>query len=250
MSFLIKAFNLILYQPLFNILVLLYVYLPVHDFGISIIILTILIRLILYPSMAKSIKSQKVIAELQPRIQEIQQKYREDKEKQAQAMIELYRKEKINPFGSLLPILIQLPILIALYRVFWKGLQPGAMTLLYSFVSNPGTINPISLGLINLGQASLVLAVFAGITQFFQSKMAMPKTPHQQKFGTGQDQKGDQMVQFSDMIQKQMLYFFPIFTVFILWRLPAAVALYWIVTSLFSILQQYLILNPQYAQSK
>jgi len=250
MQFLVKAFNLILYQPLFNILVLLYVYLPVHDFGISIIILTILIRLILYPSMAKSIKSQKVIAELQPRIQEVQRKYREDKEKQAQAMIELYRKEKINPFGSLLPILIQLPILIALYQVFWKGLQPGAMTLLYSFVPNPGTINPISLGLINLGQASLVLAVFAGITQFFQSKMTMPKTPHQQKFGTGQGQKRDQMVQFSDMIQKQMLYFFPIFTVFILWRLPAAIALYWIVTSLFSILQQYLILKPQYAQSK
>jgi YidC/Oxa1 family membrane protein insertase len=187
----------------------------------------------LYPLMAQSIRSQKALTELQPKIQEIQQKYREDKEKQAWAMMELYKKEKINPFGGLLPLFIQLPILIALYRVFWKGLQPEAMGLIYGFVPNPGAIDPAFLGLINLGQASLVLAVLAGITQFVQSKMMMPKS---QKLV-----RNDKTAQFSDMIQKQMLYFFPIFTVFILWRLPAAIALYWIITALFSILQQYLI---------
>jgi len=233
MELLINAFNLILYQPLFNALVFLYQYLPGRDFGVAVIVLTILIRIILYPLMVQSIKSQKVLSELQPKIQEIQSKYKDDKEKQARATMELYQKEKINPFGGCLPLLLQLPILIALYQVFWKGLRPEAMTNLYSFIPNPGSIDPTFFGLINLGQASLILALLAGITQFFQTKMITPKT--------AKVKKGDQMSQFSGMMQKQMLYFFPIFTVFILWRLPAAIALYWIITALFSIGQQYLI---------
>jgi len=240
MELLINAFNVILYQPLFNALVFLYQYLPGHDFGVAVIVLTILIRLILYPLMVQSIKSQKALSELQPKIQEIQSKYKDDKEKQAKAMMELYQKEKINPFGGCLPLLLQLPILIALYQVFWKGLRPEAMKNLYSFIPNPGTIDPTFFGLINLGEASLVLALLAGITQFFQTKMVTPKT--------AKIKKGDQMSQFSGMMQKQMLYFFPIFTVFILWRLPAAIALYWIITALFSIGQQYLIFKKTYAQ--
>ena len=234
MELLISIFNTILYQPLFNALVLLYERLPGHDFGIAVIVLTIIIRLILYPLMIQSIKSQKVLSELQPKIQEIQQKYKDDKEKQAKETMGLYQKEKINPFGGCLPLLIQLPILIALYQVFWKGLQPEAMINLYNFVPHPGVIDPTFLGVINLGQASLILAVLAGITQFFQTKMI---TPHQ-RTDKGQASKTPD---FSGMIQKQMLYFFPIFTVFILWKLPAAIGLYWIVTALFSIFQQHLI---------
>jgi len=243
MNILISAFNTILYRPLFNVLVLLYEYLPGHDFGLAVIALTVSIRLILYPLMIKAIKSQKALSELQPKIQEIQQKYKGEREKQAQATMELYQKAKINPLGGCLPLLVQLPILIALYRVFWKGLQPEAMANLYSFVSHPGAINPTFLGIINLGEASLVLAVLAGIAQFFQTKMVTPKMKKSK-------QKG-QMGQFSEVMQKQMLYFFPIFTVFILWRMPAAIGLYWIVTALFSILQQYLVFkkpskeNPQ-----
>jgi YidC/Oxa1 family membrane protein insertase len=237
MGLLISAFNTILYQPLFNALILLYERLPGHDFGIAIIVLTIIIRLIFYPLMVQSIKSQKVLSELQPKIQEIQQKYKDDKEKQARETMGLYQKEKINPFGGCLPLLIQLPILIALYRVFWKGLHPEAMINLYNFVPHPGVIDPTFLGVINLGQASLILAILAGITQFFQTKMITPKAP--------KSQTKDQMAQFSNMIQKEMLYFFPLFTVFILWRLPAAIGLYWIVTALFSIFQQHLIFKQQ-----
>ena len=242
MDLLINAFNVILYQPLFNALILLYEHLPGHDFGVAVIALTVIIRLLFYPLMVQSIKSQKSLSELQPKIQEIQSKYKNDKEKQARATMELYQKEKINPFGGCLPLLAQLPILIALYRVFWKGFQPEAMDMLYSFVPHPGIIDPTFLGIINLGEASLVLAVLAGITQFFQTRMITPKTQKSKK-GEGQ------MAQFSGMMQKQMLYFFPIFTVFILWKLPAAIGLYWIITALFSILQQYLIFKkPTYVQ--
>ena len=241
MDFFINAFNIILYRPLFNALVFLYEYLPGHDFGVAVIVLTIIIRVILYPLMVKSIKSQKVLSDLQPKIQEIQNKYKNEKEKQAKEMMVLYQKEKINPFGGCLPLLLQLPILIALFRVFQQGLQPESMVHLYSFMPDPGTINQTFLGIVDLAMPSLGLAFLAGITQFFQSKMIIPQ---QKKFSAGQTSK-TKTPDFSQIMQKQMLYFFPIFTVFILWRLPAAIGIYWIITALFSIGQQYLIFKPQ-----
>lgn len=241
MEFFINLFNLILYKPLFNVLILFYQYLPGQDFGIAIILLTILIRILFYPLGAKAIKSQKVLQDLQPKIQDIQKKYKGDREKQTRAMMELYQKEKINPFSGCLPLLIQLPILIALYQVFRRGLVSEEMINLYYFVPNPGQIDPTFFGIMNLAQPSLVLAILAGVFQFIQTKMVAPKTSKIKK-GEGQ------MAQFSGMMQKQMLYFFPIFTVLILWRLPAAIGLYWIITALFSIIQQRLIFKkPSHA---
>jgi len=237
MELLINVFNLILYQPLFNALVLLYQYLPGYDFGIAVIILTVLIRIIFYPLGIKAIKSQQALAQLQPKIKEIQEKYKSDKEKQVKAMMELYQKEKINPFSGFLPLLIQLPILIALFQVFWRGFGPERMTLLYSFVPHPGQITPTFLGILNLATPSIILAFLAGITQFIQTKMI---TPASNKASADQSKKKG-TPDFSQMLQKQMLYFFPIFTIFILWKLPAAIGLYWIVTTLFSIAQQYFI---------
>jgi len=245
MSFFISIFNLILYQPLFNALILLYQYLPGHDFGIAIIVLTILIKIILYPLGAQGVKSQKVLSEIQPKIKEIQEKFKDDKEKQARATMELYKKEKINPFSGCLPLLIQLPILIALYRLFWRGFGENQFSLLYRFVSNPGQIDTTFLGIANLTQSAVVKAngvshllwpniaiiIGAGVAQFFQMKMLSSRQQSTKK----------NSADFSQMMQKQMLYFFPIFTVFILWRLPAAVALYWLVVALFSIVQQYFI---------
>ncbi len=238
MDFFINFFNLVLYQPLFNLLILIYLYLPGRDFGVAVIVLTLLTRVIFYPLGAKAIKSQKDLSELQPKIKEIQEKYKDDKQRQSKALMELYQKEKINPLSGCLPLLIQLPILIALFQVFWRGFQPEQMVNLYSFVPFPGQIELTFLGILNLSVPSLGLAVLAGILQFFQTKMITPR----QKSGGGQKKKAPD---FSQLMQKQMLYFFPIFTVFILWRLPSAIALYWLVTSIFSIGQQYLILRKK-----
>lgn len=227
MNLLIEIFNKVLFQPLFNALVLLYNFLPGNDFGIAVIALTVLIRLALYPLMAKSLKSQKVFSELQPKIKEIQQKFKDNKSKQAEEMVKLYKEAKMNPLSGFLPLLIQLPLLIALYQVFWKGLQPEAMNNLYAFIPNMGQIDPSFLGIINLSQASMFLAVLAGTFQFIQTKTMNPKSKKKGKTN-----------KMTDMMQKQMLYFFPFFTIVILLRLPAAIALYWIVTSLFSIGQQ------------
>lgn len=234
MNFLIQGFTVLLYNPLFNALVLLYLYLPGRDFGIAVIVLTILIRIILYPLMVNSLKSQKALSEIQPKMKEIQEKHKNDKEMQSKEMMALYQREKINPLGGCLPLLIQLPILIALYQVFMKGLVPGTMHHLYSFIPNPGVINTSFLGLINLTEPNMILAVLSGIIQFFQTKTMTPKKKNIEG-------KKDQMSQFSDIMQKEMLYFFPILTVFILWKLPSAIGLYWIVTGLFSIYQQMMV---------
>lgn len=234
MNLLINAFNTILYRPLFNALILLYQYFPGHDFGVAVIVLTVLIRILLHPLMIQSVKSQKVLSDLQPKIQEIKNKYKEDKEKQAKETMALYQKEKINPLGGCLPLLIQLPILIAIYQVFGKGLRPEAMANLYSFIPHPGEIDLTFLGIMNLSQPNLILAIFASIALYFQTKMMTPKT----------QKAKDQAGQFSQLFQKQTLYFLPILTFFILLRLPAAISLYWLITSLFSIFQQYFILKP------
>jgi YidC/Oxa1 family membrane protein insertase len=214
--------------------VILYNYTPGHDFGIAIIFLTLIIRIILYPTSVKAVNSQRSLQKLQPQIQEVQKKYKDDKEKQAKEMLALYKKEKINPFSGLLLALIQLPILIALYQVFWNGLKLKALDGLYGFVSNPGLINPLFLHIINLSKPNLVLAILAGLTQYFQTKMLLP--PANPAAG---GQKKD--VDFSQVMQKQMVYFFPIFTIIILISLPSALGLYWTISGLFSIIQQYLI---------
>lgn len=232
-NFLVNLFNFTLYRPLFNFLISIYNYLPGHDFGLAIILLTVIIRFILYPVSVKTLNSQKALQKLQPQLQEIQKKHKGDKEKQAKETLELYRKEKINPFGGLLLAIIQLPILIALYKVFWQGLDSKELEILYSFVSNPTHINPISFGLMDLSKPNLIFAVLAGIFQFFQTKMIMPKS------GKSQPKSGD----ISALMQKQMIYFLPVLTVIILLRLPSALGLYWTVSSIFSIIQQYFILK-------
>lgn len=231
MAFFIKIFNLIFYQPLLNILILFYQYLPGQDFGLAIILLTILIRILFYPLTTKAIKSQKTLEDFQKKFQEIQKEYKDDKERQTREMMALYQKEKINPFSGLLPLIIQLPILLALYQVFRKGLQVGEMANVYSFFPRPSQIDPYFFGILDLTRPYLIFAILAGISQFFQTKMITPKTGRTKT----------QLTQFSEMIQKQTLYFFPIFTILILWRLPAAISLYWLTTTLFSIIQQYLI---------
>lgn len=231
----VKTFNLLLYQPLFNFLILLYNYLPGHDFGLAIIILTLFIRLVLYPSSAKTIKNQKILNELQPKLQEIQKKHKNDKEKQVKETLALYKQAKINPFGSLLPTLIQLPLLIALFLVFRKGLNPSELVNLYGFVPNPGQINPYFLGRINLLRPNIYLAILAGIFQFIQTKTM---TTVQPKIT---DKKSD----FAKIMQKQMVYFFPFLTVLILINLPSALGLYWIAGSIFLITEQYFLKRKQ-----
>jgi len=230
MNFLSQIFNVVLYQPLFNALIFLYQILPGQDFGIAIIVLTILIRLALFPLTTQSLKSQKALSQLQEKVKEIQQRNKGNQEKQAQEILELYQKENINPLSSLTPLLIQLPLLIALYRVFWRGLKLEELAILYSFVPAPEIISFTFLNTIDLSQPNFSLAIMAGFFQLVQSKTLNPKTKKNSNQVVGK-------------ISDQMLFMFPVLTVFILNQMPAAVGLYWIITTLFSIIQQRFILK-------
>lgn len=201
---------------------------PGHYVGVAIIVLTIIIRLILLPSSMKSVRQQKKMRDLQPEIQELQKKYKDDKQKQSQELMKFYQQNKINPIGSCLPLLIQLPILLILYYVFRNGLGMDRFDLLYTWMPRPEFINTHFLG-IDLAQTDrFVLPVIAGILQFIQGWQLLPKKQPNQKTGD-----------MSAMVSKQMLYLMPVFTIFIGGRLPSALVLYWIITTLFSIGQQW-----------
>lgn len=231
-----NLFHLILTQPLFNVLVFFYNTIAFNDFGLAIIFITVFIRLILWPMNQKAIKSQRELQDIQPKIKEVQNKYKDKKEEQAKALMELYKSNKVNPFGGCLPILVQLPILIALYSVFLNGLKPDYLSNLYSFISNPIIINPSFLGLFDLSSRSIILALVAGGLQFIQSKMILPKVDLK-----GAPKRSDEAI--AQMVSKQTLYFLPLITVVISWRLPAGLPLYWAVTTLFTIFQQSVIMR-------
>jgi len=225
-------FNEILYRPLLNILVLLYQYLPGHDLGIAIIVLTLVIRLALFPLSQKSIRAQKALQAMQPKIDEIRKKYKDDKEKQSKALMQFYKENRVNPLSGCLPLLIQLLVFTALYRVLQTGLQPEKMHLLYSSFYAPSFIDTTFLHWIDLATRNVYLAILAGVLQFFQSKMLMPPKPKKS-------------ADVSSAISHQMTYFMPIFMVFITLSVPGGVALYWVVTSLFSIGQQYFLMKKK-----
>ncbi len=227
-------FHTLLYQPIFNLLVFLYNIIPGGDIGSAIIALTILIKIALWPLMHQSLKSQKALQEIQPKIEEIKVRNKDNKEALAKEMMELYQHEKVNPLSSCLPMLVQLPILIALYRVLLVGFDPSLFSELYSWVANPGEINSVFLGVINLAETSILLAVLAGIFQFFQTRMLMSKKPPKE-VSKSEGAKDETMLA---SMNKSMLYFMPIITVVIGVTLPGGLTLYWVTVNAFSIFQQ------------
>ncbi|MGE5297965.1 MAG: YidC/Oxa1 family membrane protein insertase [Acidobacteriaceae bacterium] len=222
-------FKEILVFPLLNILVFAYNYIP--DIGVVIILVTVLVRLALMPSFHKSLKHQKALQDLQPKMNEVKEKYKDDKERQAKALMELYSVHKVNPLGSCLPLLIQLPILIALYQVFIQSLKGGALVGIYPFIHSPENIAPLFLHLVNLSHANWIMAGIAAVLQFIQGKMQQPKV-----------KSNDPTMNAMNI---QMLYVLPAFTLFIGGKLPAGLTLYWITTTLFGIAQQYYFLRKE-----
>lgn len=232
-------FETILYQPIYNLLVFFYNIIPGHDIALAIIALTVVIKLILWPFSQKSLKSQKALQTIQPKIEELKKKYKDNKEKMSQEMMRLYKEEKVNPFSSCLPLLIQFPFLIAVFRVFKTGLtSDDSLNLLYSFIHNPGTINHLSFGLVDLSQPNFWLALVAGIAQFWQAKMMITKKPAI----SGAGSKDENMMA---AMNKQMVYFMPIITVVIGMSLPSGLMLYWLTTTFLMVLQQYLLFNKK-----
>lgn len=231
MNILSLLYTELLWRPLLNSLVFIYAILPWQDVGIATVILTILTRVIVLPLHLKAQRAQKDLARIQPEIKRIQEQYKNDREKQGQMLMELYQKHKVNPFSGCLIMLIQLPILIALFSVFRNGLSPESFDYLYGFVPNPGALNPISFGIIDVTKGNIYLGVFAAITQFIQSKITTPPVK------TDTKKKND----FSQIFQKQMMYLFPVLIVFWSVKFPAALLIYWTTLNVFGIIQELIL---------
>jgi len=238
-------FNEILYRPLFNALVYLYETAAFFDLGIAIILLTLIIRFALYPLSKKAIKSQKAMFKIQPEIRELQEKYKDNKEELMKRTMALYKERGVNPFSGCLPILIQLPILIALYWVFLAGFDSENLDSLYSFVSNPGDINYVFLGSIDISQRNFYIALIAGFFQYIQSKMLLDqqlKGRREREMKLKKENKKETPNKMDDLslsISKQMTYFMPIVTIFFAASFQAGIAIYWATTTIFSVVQQW-----------
>ncbi|MBU0636643.1 MAG: YidC/Oxa1 family membrane protein insertase [Patescibacteria group bacterium] len=225
-------FYVVFYQPILNLLIFFYNIIPGHSIGLAIIIMTVLIKLFLWPLSKQSIKSQKSLQDLQPKVDELKKKYANNKEAMGKEMIELYKKEKVNPFSSCLPLLIQLPFFWAVFLVFRDGLSGKSLNLVYSFIDQPAAINSIFLGIIDLAKPNVILAVLAGLAQFWQAKMMNTK----QAAIKDQEAKDENMMA---IMNKQMLYLMPVLTIFIGLTFPSGLALYWLITTVLTILQQF-----------
>ncbi|MBI2406333.1 MAG: membrane protein insertase YidC [Candidatus Harrisonbacteria bacterium] len=223
-----SLFHTFLYQPLFNTLVFFYNTIAFQDLGVAIILLTITIRFLLFPLFYKGFKNQTIMQKIQPELRKIQHEHKENKERQAQAMMDLYRQHNINPFSSFFLLFLQLPILIALYQVFLKGFADVALADLYGFVANPGHLNVLSLGLIDLGKRSILIVVLAAIAQYYQGRLSLPA-----------DRQGlPKQDGAANDVARKMVYVGPVLTVVVLTALPSAVGLYWLTASAFSLVQQ------------
>ncbi|KKU48690.1 hypothetical protein A3H10_00915 [Candidatus Uhrbacteria bacterium RIFCSPLOWO2_12_FULL_46_10] len=243
-SAVVSFYTTFFYEPLFNLLVLIYNILPGHDLAVAIVVLTLITRVVLYPISHWSIRKQKMLQDLQPKLEALKAQYKDSREKQAEAQMKLFKDEKVNPLSSCLPTLLQLPFFIALFQVFQNGLKPESLSVLYPFVSNPGGLNPIGLwGLLDLSHRNIPLILLMGAAQFWQGHMLLQRRP---PIHTGGAKDEDMTV----LMNQQMTYLMPLVIMGFSWTFPAGVALYWFMTTLFMALQQWYIFHKDGHKNK
>lgn len=234
----IYVYNTFIYEPLYNGLIFLIDKIPGADAGIAIIVFTLIIKLILFPLSKKAVSTQIKMKKVEPELNLIKEKYKNDKQEQARQTMKFYKENGIKPFSSILLILIQLPIIFALYKVFLTpGLPNVDTSILYSFVTAPAHININFLGLIDISGKSLILALLAGISTYIQIKYSVPPMP--KKVDTGKPATFQESIARSMNIQ--MRYMFPILAFFISWSISGAIALYWITSNIFTLGQELVI---------
>lgn len=249
-------FTTILYNPIYNLFAGLIQYIPGHSLGWAIVAITIIIRLILLYPQQKMLEGQRKMAELQPKIKALQKEYADDRATLGMKVMELYKKENVNPMWSCLPLLIQFPILIALYWVISGISHPSNVYHLYPFLSgfNPTVINTNFFGqnLLQIGgTAALIMALILGITQWVQGYLTVKNQPALPKESPKKDIETDSAMPTIDpkMMQNMTLYFFPLMIGVSALFFPLGLGLYWWIGLLFMIVQQYVV-NTQAEKRK
>lgn len=227
------AFDAIIYEPLYNGLVFLMDLVPWVDAGISVIIFTFLVKLILFPISQKAVRTGLKMRTFEGELATLKEKYKDDREAHARATMAFYKEKNINPFSSIFLAFIQIPIILGLYFVFYSGGLPDIKTeLLYSFVSAP-KVDMQFLGLIDITKGSAILAILVALSQYFQVKFSMPAMKPKVA-GAVPSMKDD----FARTLHLQMRYFLPVMVGVIAYNISGAVSLYWITSNLFAIGQE------------
>lgn len=230
----------IFFDPVYNSLVFFIDTVRGGDVGLAIVFTVVLVKVVILPLSLKAARTQLVMRELQPKLNEIKEKYKEQRETQALKTMEIFKEAKVNPFSSILLLFIQIPIIIALYFSVARGggipLPEINIDLLYSFVKIPETVNMIFLGFVDIAAKSFPLALLAGITQFIHTKMtlppAKPKDPNK-----GPDFKED----FARSMNMQMRYVMPGIIFVVAYSISAAIALYFTISNIMSIGQELVV---------
>ncbi|MBI1908039.1 membrane protein insertase YidC [Candidatus Uhrbacteria bacterium] len=234
-------FFAILYQPLYNLLVVFYNLIPGGGLGLAIILLTVVVKALLLPLTFKSLKAQKELQEIQPRIAEIKEKFKDDKEVMAKELMAVYKNHNVNPFASCLPTIVQLIVFIALYRVLRDGITTVNGDILYGIVANPERMSHIFLG-IDLAQISIVLAVLAAVMQFFQARQMVAKRPPKAA-RTGSASLDEDM---AASMNKMTLIMLPLMTLLIgVTTLQGGLTLYILVSTVISFLLYHFFLGKK-----
>ena len=230
-------FHTIFYEPVYNLLVVVLTYTPLHDIGAAIVIVTCIVKGILLPLNLSALRTQYLMKKLEPQMNEIKELQKTDKQAASQKMLDIYKKEKINPLSQLFVILIQIPIFFALYFVFAKGLQADPESM-YSFVSFPEVLQTHAFGLFDVTQKNLYIALLAGLSSYF---LARRQTQSMTTVKTGKEQTFQD--QFMKSMKVQLLYVLPVIIAMSAAVLPSALGLYWFVSNIIGYAQDVYMKN-------
>jgi len=230
------VFHALVYDPIYNGLIFFVDTLPAHDVGVAVVLVTLIVRVILFPLSRSAIRTQIKMKEVAPEIEALKKRHKDAPEELSRAIFALYRERGVNPFSGFLLLLIQLPILLGLYWVFAQGGLPSVNTeLIYPFVAVPETVNMKFLGLIDMGERSIVLAVLAGLTQFVYTRLSMgprSKAPAPITPSLSAD--------VAKSFDVQLRYVLPVVVGSIAYFIAAAAPLFWVTGNLFMIGQELL----------
>jgi YidC/Oxa1 family membrane protein insertase len=239
-------FNELLYRPLFNSMVFFYDIIPGANLGLAIILTTLIVRVLMIPLYRASIKSQREITIIQPIIKELQVKYKDDKQKLSEELMKAYKEHNVNPFAGIVLLLVQLPILIAIYQVSLNLFKPETYPALYSFVTLPENgFNNMSFFSLNIAEPNnIILALLVGISQYYQIRLIMKRT-QPKKVKDKKKKKSDkpEAPDFATILNKQMLFLMPVLVTVFAYSLPASMSLYWITTTVFTIVQEFFLIR-------
>jgi YidC/Oxa1 family membrane protein insertase len=228
-----SLFNTFLYVPIYNLLIFFVDVVPYGDVGIAVIIVTVIIKVLLWPFSIMAIKTQRRMKFVEPQLKKIREKYKDNKEKQALETLALYKNNGIRPFSSLLVTLLQLPVIFALYFVFHnEHLLAPNQDLIYSFIAFPSQISPLFLGIFPTTGHVLVLALVAGLAQFLQAYITIPVPPK------STDAKPGGAEEFARALAIQSRLILPILIGALAYT-SGALAIYFITSSIVSLFQEY-----------